>query len=258
MHLSLQQQNAVDHTGSPALVVAGAGSGKTRTLTAKFSHLVNLGHDPKRILAITFTNKAAQEMKARLIEMTGLGPTSFQWVRTYHSACLMILKKHCELMGYMAPVQVFSVYQQDKLAKELCVKNNIEKKYANRILSSISQAKNSGNTTQYFDVNPGFFNVRMADIYAQFEHRLKEMNSVDFDNILLKTRDLLRDHEQVRTWYKQYFTFLLVDEYQDTNNLQEDLTNLLLGEHRNLFCVGDDWQSVYGFRGSNVNHFLRF
>ncbi|MCP3943589.1 MAG: ATP-dependent helicase [Desulfobacteraceae bacterium] len=258
MQLSLQQQNAVDHIGSPALVVAGAGSGKTRTLTAKFSHLTAMGHDPKRILAITFTNKAAQEMKARLIEMTGLSQSSFQWVRTYHSACLMILKKHCELMGYTPPVQVFTVYQQDKLVKELCVKNNIEKKYANRILSSISRAKNSGDPQTYFDLNPGFFNIRFEDIYFQFEERLKEMNSVDFDNILLKTRDLLRDHEAVRTWYKQYFTYLLVDEYQDTNNLQEDLTNLLLGEHRNLFCVGDDWQSVYGFRGSNINHFLQF
>ena len=258
MQLSSQQQDAVDHIGSPALVVAGAGSGKTRTLTAKFSHLAATGHDPKRILAITFTNKAAQEMKARLIEMTGLPPASFEWVRTYHSACLMILKKHCTLMGYNTPVQIFSVYQQDKLVKELCVRNNIEKKYANRILSSISRAKNSGDPQGYFELNPGFFNIRLTDIYSQFEERLKEMNSVDFDNILLKTRDLLRDHKQVRSFYKQYFTYLLVDEYQDTNNLQEDLTNLLLGEHRNLFCVGDDWQSVYGFRGSNVNHFLRF
>ncbi|MEN8210552.1 MAG: UvrD-helicase domain-containing protein, partial [Thermodesulfobacteriota bacterium] len=99
MELSVPQQEAVNHTGSPALVVAGAGSGKTRTLTAKFSHLVNNGHDPKRILAITFTNKAAQEMKSRLIEMTGLGFQAFQWVRTYHSACLMILKRHCKEAG---------------------------------------------------------------------------------------------------------------------------------------------------------------
>jgi DNA helicase-2/ATP-dependent DNA helicase PcrA len=258
MLLSLQQQNAVDHTGSPALVVAGAGSGKTRTLTAKFSHLTATGYDPKRILAITFTNKAAQEMKTRLMEMTGLGQGSFLWVRTYHSACLMILKKHCKIMGYETPIQVFSVYQQDKLVKELCVKNNIEKKYSNRILSAISRAKNSGDPKKYFDVNPGFFNIKTEDIFSQYEERLKEMNSVDFDNILLKTRDLLREHEEIRLWYQQYFTYLLVDEYQDTNNLQDDLTNLLLGEHRNLFCVGDDWQAVYGFRGSNVNHFLGF
>ena len=128
MELSSQQTEAVRHTGSPALVVAGAGSGKTRTLTAKFSHLVNQGLDPKRILAITFTNKAADEMKSRLMKMTGLDYRSFQWVRTYHSACLMILKQHCERLKYVPPLQVLSVYQQEKLATEICIKNNIEKK----------------------------------------------------------------------------------------------------------------------------------
>ncbi|MDD9302732.1 MAG: ATP-dependent helicase [Desulfobacter sp.] len=258
MLLSQPQKEAVHHTGSPALVVAGAGSGKTRTLTAKFSHLAAAGYDPKRILAITFTNKAAQEMKSRLMEMTGLSAQSFEWVRTYHSACLMILKKHCQIMGYTSPVQVFSVYQQDKLVKELCVKNNIEKKYAGRILSAISRAKNFGDPGKYFDLHPGFYNIRMADIFDQYEERLAQMNCVDFDNILLKTRDLLRDNKEICNSYREYFTYLLVDEYQDTNNLQEDLTGLLLGSHRNLFCVGDDWQAVYGFRGSNVNHFLGF
>jgi DNA helicase-2/ATP-dependent DNA helicase PcrA len=258
MELAVPQQNAVHHTGSPALVVAGAGSGKTRTLTAKFSHLVNNGHDPKRILAITFTNKAAQEMKSRLIEMTGLGFQAFQWVRTYHSACLMILKRHCEAAGYSSPLLVFSVYQQQKLIKELCVKNNIEKKHANKILSMISRAKNFGNPKKYFDLKPGFFAVKIQDLFDQYEERLKEMNSVDFDNILLKTRDLLRNNKSIREYYQNYFSYILVDEYQDTNNLQEDLTTLLLGENKNLFCVGDDWQAVYGFRGSNVNHFLDF
>ncbi len=258
MELSVPQQDAVNHTGSPALVVAGAGSGKTRTLTAKFSHLVNQGHDPKRILAITFTNKAADEMKSRLMKLTGLDYQDFHWVRTYHSACLMILKQHCDVMGYASPIQVFSVYQQEKLVKELCVKNNIEKKHSNRILSAISRAKNFGNPEKYFDLKPGFFGIRLVDIFKQYEERLKEMNSVDFDNILLKARDLLRDNEKIRSYYQNYFSYILVDEYQDTNNLQEDLTNLLLGEHRNLFCVGDDWQAVYGFRGSNVNHFLDF
>ncbi len=258
MELSSQQKEAVHHTGSPALVVAGAGSGKTRTLTAKFSHLVNQGHDPKRILAITFTNKAADEMKSRLIKMTGLDYRSFQWVRTYHSACLMILKQHCQKLGYVLPLQVLSVYQQEKLSTEICIKNNIEKKHAGRILSTISRAKNSGNPGKHLDTRTSLFSIHMQDLFAQYEERLKEMNAVDFDNILLKTRDLLRDHKDVREFYQNYFSYLLVDEYQDTNNLQDDLTGLLLGSHRNLFCVGDDWQAVYGFRGSNMNHFLGF
>jgi DNA helicase-2/ATP-dependent DNA helicase PcrA len=258
MQLSSQQQQAVTHTGSPALIVAGAGSGKTRTLTAKFSHLIDQGYDPRQILAITFTNKAAQEMKSRLMTMTGLSQDRFQWVRTFHSACLMMLKQHCTRLGYVPPVQVLSVYQQDKLIKELCVANNIDKKYASRILSFLSRAKNSGNPHQFFDRKPVFFNIRTADIFDQYEERLKQMNGVDFDNILLKTRDLLKEHEDIRKEYQAWFSYILVDEYQDTNNLQEDLTSLLLGAHRNLFCVGDDWQAVYGFRGSNVNHFLRF
>lgn len=258
MELSVQQQDAVNHTGSPALVVAGAGSGKTRTLTAKFSHLVRQGHDPKRILAITFTNKAADEMKSRLIEMTGLSQESFQWVRTYHSACLMILKRHCEKLGYIPPVQVMGIYQQEKLIKELCVKNNIDKKQGSKILSVISRAKNYGNPEKYFDLKTSFFSINIQDIFTQYEARLAEMNSVDFDNILLKVRDLLRDYEDVKEYYRKYFSYILVDEYQDTNNLQEDLTSLFLGAHRNLFCVGDDWQAVYGFRGSNVNHFIGF
>lgn len=258
MELSSQQKEAVHHTGSPALVVAGAGSGKTRTLTAKFSHLVNQGIDPKRILAITFTNKAADEMKSRLMKMTGLDYRSFQWVRTYHSACLMILKQHCGRLQYVPPLQVLSVYQQEKLATEICIKNNIEKKQGARILSTISRAKNSGNPGKYLDTRTPMFSIHMKDLFAQYEERLKEMNGVDFDNILLKTRDLLRDHKDVREFYQNYFSYILVDEYQDTNNLQDDLTGLLLGSHRNLFCVGDDWQAVYGFRGSNVNHFLGF
>ncbi len=258
MLLSPQQQKAVDHTGSPALVVAGAGSGKTRTLTARFSHLINQGHDPRRILAITFTNKAADEMKSRLMQMTGLSLDHFQWVRTFHSACLMMLKRHCQRLGFVPPVQVLSIYQQDKLVKELCVKNNIEKKYANRILSLVSRAKNSGDPQKYFDGKPIIFTVRISDIFQQYEDRLKEMNCVDFDNILLKTRDLLRLHKDIREDYQSWFSHILVDEYQDTNNLQEDLTGLLLGSHRNLFCVGDDWQAVYGFRGSNIDHFLGF
>ncbi len=258
MQLSAQQLDAVRHTGSPALVVAGAGSGKTRTLTAKVSHLIDQGHDPERILAITFTNKAAEEMKSRLVELTGLPAFRFQWVRTYHSACLMILKQHCEKMGYVPPIQVYTVYSQEKLFKELCVKNNIDKKYASRMLSWVSRAKNHGNPDAYFEIKPGFAGISLSEMFLQYEERLKEMNAVDFDNILLKTRDLLRQFKEVRQYYQDYFSYILVDEYQDTNNLQEDLTGLLLGDHQNLFCVGDDWQAVYGFRGSNVNHFLDF
>ncbi|MFH1156374.1 MAG: ATP-dependent helicase [Pseudomonadota bacterium] len=258
MELSEEQQAAVRHTGSPALVVAGAGSGKTRTLIAKIMHLIETGFDPERILAITFTNKAADEMKKRLYQMTGMGYARFPWVRTYHSACLIILKKHCHLLGYTMPIQICTVYHQQKLVTEVCVNLNIDKKNASNLLSAISRAKNSGNPEKYIDQRPRMGGIRVADIFSAYEEKLRLANSVDFDNILLKARDILRDHADVRDYYRTLFTHILVDEYQDTNNLQEELTRLLLGDHGNLFCVGDDWQAVYGFRGSNVDHFLKF
>ncbi len=258
MELSQQQQNAVNHSGSPALVVAGAGSGKTRTLTAKILHLIETGEDPSRILAITFTNKAAEEMKNRLYKLTGMGYSKFPWVRTYHSACLMIFKKHCHLLGYGDPIQICSVYQQKKLVTEALVESNFDKKHASSFISAISRAKNSGNPERHFDLKPRVAGIRVVDIFEKYEKKLFEANSVDFDNILVKTRDILRDYPNVRDYYRQLFTHILVDEYQDTNNLQDELTRLFLGSHGNLFCVGDDWQAVYGFRGSNVNHFLEF
>ncbi len=241
----------------PALVVAGAGSGKTRTLTAKIAHLIDQGYPPARILAITFTNKAADEMKARLVHMTGLSLDHFPWVRTYHSACFRILKRHCGLLGYQTPVQIYSDYQQQKLLKEILAKQNIDKKYFFSIQSHISKAKNSGDPEDYLPRQGRMFSFRLADVYEMYENELAARNAVDFDNILLMTRELLKRHEDVRHQYQSLFRYILVDEYQDTNNLQEELTGFLVNDGK-LFCVGDDWQAIYGFRGSNVNHFLRF
>lgn len=257
MKLSPQQEAAVRHMGSPALVTAGAGSGKTRTLTAKIAHLISKGYAPERILAITFTNKAADEMKRRLVEMTGIPETGFPWVRTYHSACYKILCVHCGLLGYATPLQIYDTYHQRKTITDVLIRMNFDKKFAPTVLGHISKAKNSGNPAAYLDAHPFVSYVRMADAYTLYERELKEKNAVDFDNILLCVRDILRDHETVRRHYRDRFDYILVDEYQDTNNLQEDLTGLLC-RGDNLFCVGDDWQAIYSFRGSNVRHFLSF
>jgi DNA helicase-2/ATP-dependent DNA helicase PcrA len=260
MELSNQQKRAVEHIGSPALVVAGAGSGKTRTLTAKISYLISHGYRPERILAITFTNKAAEEMKNRLIRLTGLPLKRFPWVRTYHSACFIILKTHCRQLGFEPPVQVYADYQQQKLLRDIIVgEMNFDKKHVGAVKALISKAKNSGNPEQYFDRKhlSRISHIRLIDVFNRYEKALKNANAVDFDNILLLARNLLRDHKDVRDSYRQRFDYLLVDEYQDTNNLQEELTRLLLKDG-NLFCVGDDWQAIYSFRGSNINHFLSF
>ncbi len=256
MELSEEQRMAVEHTGS-ALVVAGAGSGKTRALTAKIAHLIDQGFLPEKILAITFTNKAADEMKRRLVDITGLPMERFPWVRTYHSACYQILRKHCRKLGFDVPLQIYSIYHQQKLISEILIALNIDKKYMHSVRAAISHAKNSGNPAGYFDTCKRIGPFRLSEIYGRYEKVLFEKNAVDFDNILMLTRNLLRDHEDVRNNYRSYFTYILVDEYQDSNDLQEELTRLLLG-NGNLFCVGDDWQAIYGFRGSNVNNFLRF
>lgn len=257
MELSQQQQAAVQHLGSPALVVAGAGSGKTRTLTAKFVHLMEKGYDPERILAITFTNKAADEMKSRLCRLTGRSLYQFPWVRTYHSACLQILKKHYHLLGFEKSPQVYQPYQQEKLVKEILLGLNYDKKHTKPVLYQISLAKNFGNPGAYFDGHPVSHRIPLPDVYRIYQERLKSKGAVDFDNILMLARDLLREHAEVRQFYQDLFLFVLVDEYQDTNNLQEELTGLLVS-NGNLFCVGDDWQSIYSFRGSNIDHFLSF
>ncbi len=254
--LSDAQREAVVYDGA-ALVVAGAGSGKTRTLTAKIAHLIHSGHSPRRILGITFTNKAAGEMKQRLVELTGLPVDDFPWVRTFHSASFKILKQHCRLLGYSPPIQIFAEYQQQKLLKEILARLNIDKKFLSTIISQISGAKNSGDPEAYLDRSVKKSYLRLDDVYHLYEKELFAKNAVDFDNILMMTRNLLRDHSEVRNQYQRFFSYVLVDEYQDTNDLQEDLTGLLLGKGH-IFCVGDDWQAIYGFRGSNVNHFLRF
>ena len=257
MQLSPQQQAAVEHTGSPALVVAGAGSGKTRTLTAKFAHLVASGMSPERILAITFTNKAADEMRGRLIHLTGMGRQRFPWVRTYHSACFQILKEHGHRLGYDRPLQVFTAYHQQKAVKAVLLALNFDKKHAMAVLGKISNAKNSGDPAAYFDRHPRQGTIRLIDVYERYEAVLKAANAVDFDNILLLTRNLLRDHLEIRQRYQAWFEYILCDEYQDTNDLNEEITGLLI-KNGNLFAVGDDWQSIYSFRMSNVGHFLSF
>ena len=257
MQLSAEQQVAVEHIGAPALVVAGAGSGKTRTLTAKFAHLVKTGMAPERILAITFTNKAADEMKGRLLQMTGMVLSRFPWVRTYHSACLQILKMHCHRLDYQQPLQIFTAYHQQKTVKEILIGLNYDKKHAMGVLGQISNAKNSGHPRAYFDRHPRQGNIRLIDVFDRYEETLKAANAVDFDNILLLTRNLLRDHADIREQYQKQFQYILCDEYQDTNDLNEEITALLLKDG-NLFAVGDDWQSIYSFRMSNVDHFLSF
>ncbi len=256
VHLSAAQREAVTHVSSPAIVTAGAGSGKTRTLTGKIAYLVNeLGMDPANILAITFTNKAASEMKARLKEATGMGPRSFPWVRTFHSACFKILKEHCELLGYRKPLLIHDESQQKTHLKKILAELDLDRKYLYAASSMISNAKNSGNPVQF--VKASGRAPRKLEIYDLYNEALARNNSVDFDDILLFTRDLLVKHPEIRAGYRESFDYLLIDEFQDSNGIQNEVVDLLL-RNGNLTVVGDDYQSIYKFRGADPAHFIRF
>ncbi len=256
INLSASQREAATHVSSPAIVTAGAGSGKTRTLTAKIAYLVNeLGMDPAKILAITFTNKAASEMKARLKEATGMGPRSFPWVRTFHSACFKILKEHCELLGYRKPLLIHDESQQKAHLKKILAELDLDRKYLYASSSMISNAKNSGNPIHFVKTSGRV--PRKLEVYNLYNEALARSNSVDFDDILLFTRDLLVKQPEIRSGCQEAFDYILIDEFQDSNGIQNEVVDLLL-RNGNLTVVGDDYQSIYKFRGADPSHFIQF
>jgi len=254
--LSPVQQAAVRYIASPTIVTAGAGSGKTRTLTHKIAHLVNeLRFPPEKILAITFTNKAAAEMKGRLEEITARPVEDFPWVRTFHSACFKILKEHCELLGYRKPVSIHDDSQQRTHLKKVLAELNLEKKYLYPAASMISHAKNSGDPRSHVNLYGKV--PRKREVLSLYNEMLERSNAVDFDDILLLTRELLSKFPEIRDKYQSAFDYILVDEFQDTNNIQNEIIDLLLRDG-NLTVVGDDYQSIYKFRGAEPQHFINF
>ncbi|SFM74183.1 ATP-dependent helicase [Thermodesulforhabdus norvegica] len=255
--LSPEQEKAVRCTSSPVIVAAGAGSGKTRTLTAKIAYLVKeCGYSPQRILAITFTNKAADEMKSRLRAMTGLDEEAFPWVRTFHSACFRILKQECHRVGLERPISVRSDSQQTTILKGVLLELNVDKKYLQPAKWLISMAKNSGDPYAFMESKkmsvPG-----IRGIYDRYNEILRSQNAVDFDDILLLVKEIMQKWPDVRRHYQELFDYILVDEFQDSNRLQNDIMELLV-RNGNLTVVGDDYQSIYTFRGAEPRFFLTF
>lgn len=255
--LSPVQKDVVCCSRGPILVSAGAGSGKTRTLTAKVAYLISeLGYDPERILAITFTNKAADEMKSRLESMTGLTRDQFPWIRTFHSACFRILNREAHRLGYKPPISVYSESQQKTLLKRVLISLNVDAvKYLGSVHNTISLAKNSGEPESFLEQHSRV--PKIIDAYLKYNEALKNSNAVDFDDILLLVRNLFKSDEFVRKFYQNAFDYILVDEFQDSNRLQNEITELLIRDG-NLMVVGDDYQSIYGFRGSDLAYFVSF
>ena len=261
--LNKEQAEAVKKTEGPVLILAGAGSGKTRVITHRIAYLLDeCGVNPWNILAITFTNKAAGEMRERVDKLIGFGAESV-WISTFHSMCVRILRRHIENLGYESSFTIYDTDDQKSLMKEVCKYLKIDTKdlREREILGEISSAKNELMTPlQYREENEdlGFRYVRIADAYEEYQKRLKKNNALDFDDLLMKTVELFHSHDEILASYQNRFRYIMVDEYQDTNNAQFELVRLLAGKHRNLCVVGDDDQSIYAFRGANIRNILDF
>ena len=260
--LNPPQQEAVFHTEGPLLILAGAGSGKTRVLTHRIAHLIaDKGVNPFNILAITFTNKAAQEMRERVDKLTGADGMSV-WVATFHSTCVRILRRYIDRLGYDNRFTIYDSDDQKTLMKEICRKLNIDtKKYKERsLLAQISHAKDEMITPDEMEMNAGgdFNQKKVAQVYREYQAALKSNNALDFDDLLVKTVELFQNCGDVLESYQEKFRYIMVDEYQDTNTVQFKFVSLLAARYGNLCVVGDDDQSIYKVRGANIGNILGF
>lgn len=260
--LNEQQKEAVLHTEGPLLVLAGAGSGKTRVLTHRIAYLIDeLGVNPWNILAITFTNKAASEMRERVDKLVGFGSESI-WVSTFHSSCARILRRHIPLLGYDSNFTIYDSDDQKTLMKDVCKLLKIDTKvYKERtLLGAISHAKEEMVTPQEFyrRAEGDFSKRKIAEVYEEYEKQLRANNALDFDDLLVKAVQLFQTQADVLDHYQERFRYIMVDEYQDTNTVQFELVRLLSSKYRNLCVVGDDDQSIYKFRGANIKNILNF
>ena len=256
------QQEAVYHTEGPLLILAGAGSGKTRVLTHRIAYLIDECQvNPWNILAITFTNKAAGEMRERVDQIVDFGAEDI-WVSTFHSTCVRILRRYIDRLGYDRSFTIYDGDDQKTVIKEVCKKLNIDTKiYKERtLLSAISSAKDEmiGPKEYLLRSEGDYARQRIAQVYEEYQKRLKSNNALDFDDLLFKTVELFKTDAEVLNYYQDRFKYIMVDEYQDTNTVQFQFVSLLAAKYRNLCVVGDDDQSIYKFRGANIYNILNF
>ncbi|MGL5641465.1 MAG: ATP-dependent helicase, partial [Paraclostridium sp.] len=260
--LNPAQKEAVLKTEGPVLILAGAGSGKTRVLTTRIAHLMqNKGVHPSNILAITFTNKAANEMKER-VEETIDSDVKDMWITTFHSCCVRMLRKDINRIGYNRSFVIYDSSDQATLVKD-CLKelNLSDKAFEPKVvISYISGAKDQLLTPQaYKDMHRGDARMsKIADVYTLYQDRLKRNSALDFDDLIIKTVELLKTEESVLAYYRNKFKYIMVDEYQDTSKAQYEFIKLLAREHQNICVVGDDDQSIYGWRGADIRNILEF
>ncbi|MDR1222541.1 MAG: UvrD-helicase domain-containing protein [Tannerella sp.] len=265
--LNDSQREAVLYDGGPSLVVAGAGSGKTRVLTCKVAHLLQSGYQPHTILALTFTNKAAREMKQRIASIMNDHMTRYLWMGTFHSIFYRILRREASRLGFPSDFTIYDSADSKNLIKTIIKEMQLDDKTyrPGMIQSRISNAKNALVTCNAYDQNHDLLSYdslskvpRTNEIYRRYQNRCFNAGVMDFDELLLQTNILFRDHPDVLAKYQEQFRYVLVDEYQDTNFAQHLIVARLCNKHRHIFVVGDDAQSIYSFRGANIDNMLRF
>lgn len=265
--LNKQQREAVEYNSGPSLIIAGAGSGKTRVLTYKIAYLMQQGYHPQSILALTFTNKAAREMKERIAQLIGWQYARYLWMGTFHSVFSRILRTEAERIGFTANFTIFDSADSRNLIKTIIKQFQLDDKVYKpaRVQSIISNAKNALISPQMYAQNKELIEYdqrakmpMIKDIYREYNNRLKASNTMDFDDLLFYTNRLFRDHPDVLAAYQERYQFILVDEYQDTNFAQYLVVKQLADAHHRVCVVGDDAQSIYSFRGANIENILKF
>jgi len=259
--LNPAQRAAVEQLDGPVLMLAGAGTGKTKALTTRIAHLLNTGAArPNEILSVTFTNKAAREMKNRVSNLIGQ-IEGMPWMGTFHSICVKILRQHAELVGLKSNFTILDTDDQLRLMKQLISTTQIDDKRwpARQLAGVIDTWKNRAWTPEYVPASEaGAYDHMGIELYRQYQHRLRELNAADFGDLLLHVVTIFQTHSKVLAQYQRFFRYILVDEYQDTNVAQYLWLRLLAQRHQNICCVGDDDQSIYGWRGAEVGNILRF
>ena len=260
--LNPEQRAAVEALNGPVLMLAGAGTGKTKALTTRMVHLLNTGTArPNEILAVTFTNKAAREMKNRVGRMLGEAVEGMPWLGTFHSICVKLLRRHAELVDLKSNFTILDTDDQLRLLKQLVQAAGIDDKRwpARQLAGIIDQWKNRAWTPEQVPASEASaYDGKAPALYKQYQTRLRELNAVDFGDLLLHMVTIFQTHDDILAQYRRWFRYILVDEYQDTNVAQYLWLRLLAGGHKNICCVGDDDQSIYGWRGAEVGNILRF
>ena len=260
--LNDEQKSAVLNTEGPSLVVAGAGSGKTKVLTSRLAYILEQKKAwPNQILCVTFTNKAAKEMRERVIKIIGGKTNSLAWLGTFHSISVKFLRRHAEAIGLKSNFTILDTDDQKKLIKNICKGENIDAKKISPqfIMSLIDQWKNKGLLPDEVKLTKkNLFEGQILKVYKIYQNKIKDLNACDFGDLILYCVKIFESHEDIKNIYSNNFKYILVDEYQDTNFIQNKWLNLIINKNKNICCVGDDDQSIYSWRGAEIKNFLGF